>query len=176
DLPGDVSGAHRVDAVAHAEQLGQFGRDHQDAFALIDQFVDQLIDLVLGADVDASGRLVEDEQFRPGEDPLAENDLLLVAAGEVSGELVHRGGLDAELAAQALGDGGDLVQIEHALLGDLVQPGQGEVLAQVVVEVQSVPLAVLGGVGDAGLDRVGDAVQLQPVVVEGDVPGDVPAP
>ena len=46
--------------------------------------VDDRVDLVLGADVDAAGRLVEDQHVRIGEDPLAQHDLLLVAAGELA--------------------------------------------------------------------------------------------
>ena len=41
------------------------------------------VDLGLGADVDAAGRLVEDEHPGAHRQPLAEHDLLLVAAGEV---------------------------------------------------------------------------------------------
>ena len=48
----------------------------------------QAMDLGLGADVDAARRLVEDEQLRIVGEPLAEHDLLLVAAGEAAGDLV----------------------------------------------------------------------------------------
>ena len=41
-----------------------------------------VVDLELGADVDAARRLVEDEDRRLGHQPLGEHDLLLVAAGE----------------------------------------------------------------------------------------------
>ena len=42
----------------------------------------QLVDRVLGADVDAAGRLVHQHDARPGGQPAGEHDLLLVAAGE----------------------------------------------------------------------------------------------
>src|SRR5438105_9391282 len=38
---------HHVDAVAHAEQLRHLRRDHQDAFALARELVDDGVDLVL---------------------------------------------------------------------------------------------------------------------------------
>ena len=44
---------------------------------------DEGVDLVLGADVDAARRLVEDQQLGLGEQPLAEHHLLLVAARQV---------------------------------------------------------------------------------------------
>ena len=46
---------------------------------VIRQLLDDLIDLVFRADVDAPGRLVEDEDLGIGIDPLGEDDLLLVA-------------------------------------------------------------------------------------------------
>ena len=45
---------------------------------------DQLLDLGLGADVDAAGRLVEDQQPRLGDQPAGQQHLLLVAAGQVA--------------------------------------------------------------------------------------------
>ena len=48
------------------------------------------VDLGLGADVDAARRLVEDQHPRAHGQPLAEHDLLLVAAREVDDRLVDR--------------------------------------------------------------------------------------
>ena len=44
------------------------------------ELIDHLVDLGLRADVDAAGRLVEDQHAGSGVQPLAEDDLLLVAA------------------------------------------------------------------------------------------------
>ena len=49
------------------------------------ELVDQLVDLDLGADVDTARRLVEDQQPGVRRQPLADHDLLLVAAGEGAG-------------------------------------------------------------------------------------------
>ena len=46
------------------------------------QPVHQVVDLDFGADVDAARRLVEDEDARVAGEPLAEDDLLLVAAAQ----------------------------------------------------------------------------------------------
>ena len=43
---------------------------------------EQPIDLRLGADVDADGRLVEDEELGPVIEPFTDHDLLLIAAGQ----------------------------------------------------------------------------------------------
>ena len=51
------------------------------ALPCVGEPVDDRVDLVLRADVDAAGRLVEDQHVGVGEDPLGQHDLLLVAAG-----------------------------------------------------------------------------------------------
>ena len=50
------------------------------ATPLVGQLAHQLVDLALGADVDAARRLVEDHQLRPHRQPLGQHHLLLVAA------------------------------------------------------------------------------------------------
>ena len=52
------------------------------------QFVDQRLDLGLGADVDAAGRLVEQQHPRLQAQQAGEQHLLLVAAGELADLLV----------------------------------------------------------------------------------------
>jgi hypothetical protein len=59
---GDASVAQYGDAVADARDLIEFGRDEQHGHPVGGQIADQLLDLGLGADIDAAGGLVEDEQ------------------------------------------------------------------------------------------------------------------
>ena len=61
----------------------------------------QLVDRVLGADVDAAGRLVHEDDAGVGGQPAGEDDLLLVAAGEELRLLVHRARRDVERGEQA---------------------------------------------------------------------------
>ncbi len=63
DQPALVQHEH---AVGHAQHLGQLGGDHQHGDALGDQLGEQPVHLGLGADVDAAGRLVDDQQRRAG--------------------------------------------------------------------------------------------------------------
>ena len=79
-----------VDAVADAEQFRHLRRDDDDAFAFLRELVDDGVDLVFRADIDAARRLVEDQHFRIGEQPLRQHDLLLVAAGKVAGRSGRR--------------------------------------------------------------------------------------
>ena len=64
-------------------------RDHN-SLALLGKLQDQFVNLVLGADVDAAGRLVEEQNIGLRQQPTAKNDLLLVAAGEVFDERLLR--------------------------------------------------------------------------------------
>ena len=59
---------------------------------------DQVINLALGADIDAARRFVEQQHARLRRQPLADHDLLLVAARQRSGALVDAVAADAELA------------------------------------------------------------------------------
>ena len=65
------------------------------------EVVDDRVDLIFRADVDAARRLVEHQHLRLGEQPFAQHDLLLVAAGQVERPLMDAGGADAQRAAIA---------------------------------------------------------------------------
>ena len=67
---------------ASAISSDQIGRDDEDAGAGVGESREDGVDLVLGGDVDAAGRLVDDEDFRIGLQPPREQRLLLVAARE----------------------------------------------------------------------------------------------
>src|SRR6218665_1270468 len=81
---GHATAAEHHDAVGHAQNLGQLAGDHQDGQALLFQIGDQLVQLELGAHIDAVGRLVEQEQPGRGGEPFAQHDFLLVAARELA--------------------------------------------------------------------------------------------
>ena len=78
---------------------------------------EQLVDLRLGADVDAAGRLVEQQQLRLGEQPPAEHDLLLVAARERAD---RRRGSSRSLHLQPL----DHLPHGAGFLGRTAEPGR----------------------------------------------------
>ncbi len=91
-LAGEPAVAHHEDPVGHADHLGQLAGDHQDADAVGGEGAHQLVDAVLGADVDAAGGLVHQHDLRRRGEPPGEHDLLLVAAGEELDLLVERAG------------------------------------------------------------------------------------
>ena len=75
--------------VERCRTSGQLARDQEDARARRRELVDERVDLRLGADVDAAGRLVEDQDAAARRQPLGEHDLLLVAARQAGGDDVE---------------------------------------------------------------------------------------
>ena len=92
------------DPVGEPQDLLDLVGDEQDRDAARGELDEQLVDVALGADVDAAGRLVGDEHRRVGEQGAREHELLLVAAGQRrrDGLELARGG---DLAQRLLGAG-----------------------------------------------------------------------
>ena len=65
--------------------------------------VDQLVDRLLGADIDALGRLIENQHLRSGIEPAGDQDLLLISSGEMIDGLVLRLGRNAKPCQSVLG-------------------------------------------------------------------------
>src|SRR4051812_16737867 len=108
ELGGQPAFVHHQDAIGHAQYLGKLGGDHQHRQALARELAQQAVNLGLGADVDAAGGLVDDQQLRVRGQPLGEHDLLLVAARQEADGIAEA----VELDAQALGPVGS-----HRALG-----------------------------------------------------------
>ncbi len=91
---GDAAFVHHDRAVGQADDFFHLAGREQNGDALAGQLIHEFIDFFLRADVDAAGRLVEQQQFRLQAKPFAEHDLLLVAAGKIAHGHAIVGGLD----------------------------------------------------------------------------------
>ena len=115
------------------------------------ELADQLVDVGLGADVDASGRLVEDQHRRLDVEPLGEHHLLLVAARQVADRRRSATGvrmpqaLAVDLGGPPLGRAVDEPPSGH----EAAQAGQRDVGGDRLRQRQAEPAAVLRDVGDA---------------------------
>src|SRR5579872_4313128 len=78
------------DAIGGGQKLGKLGRDDEHRFASSRKLAHKGNDLGLRADIDARGRLVEDEDIRLGVEPFGEHDLLLIATRKGSRRRVAR--------------------------------------------------------------------------------------
>ena len=148
----DAAVAQHDDAVAEAQHLLELGRDEEHRHAVLGEVDDELLDLGLGADVDAARRLVEDEQPGRGGEPAREQHLLLVAAREVAHERVGVAGTDVERLDVRWR------QLVLALLRDRAEPAavglqrQRDVVAHGEVADDALVAAVLRGERDAVRD------------------------
>src|SRR5207302_4979103 len=79
ELRADPPFVHHEDAVRHPQDLRHLGGDHHHRHPGAGEFDHQPVHLDLGADVDPLGRLAEQEDGRPGLQPLGDHDLLLVS-------------------------------------------------------------------------------------------------
>ena len=105
-------------AVADHRHLAQLAREHDDRRALVGQRPDEVVDLVLGADVDAAGRVEQQHHPQAGGQPASDRHLLLVAAGEAA-DLARRPRVDRQ-AVDRLAD-------PAALLAPADRPPPGDV-------------------------------------------------
>ena len=132
--------------------------DHDDGLARCRQIIDDAVDLVLGADVDTTGRLVQNQDIRLGEHPLGQQDLLLVAAGKISDQLFDRRCLGLQLVTVLLRDLVLTVLVDHHVVGKAVQIGEGCVDLDGLGKDQPVSFTVFRNIGDLVFDGVRGAL------------------
>ena len=91
----DAAVLEEHDAVGDARGAGVVG-DHDDGLAeLVDAAAEQVEDLAAGAGVEVAGRLVGEQDGRPGDERAGDGDALLLAAGEL-GRAVGQAVLQAD--------------------------------------------------------------------------------
>ena len=113
----------------------------------------QGVDLGLGMDVDAAGRLVHDEDEGVAHQPSCEQDLLLIAATQRADAGVDGRGGDAEalhVIQRYLFDP-SVVQMPGS---EMVQTGGGDVLGDAHFQKEAQFLAIFRKITDAGRDGI----------------------
>ncbi len=96
ELAHDAAVIHDGDTVAAADQLVIVGRIEQDRRALVGELAQQPVELLLGADIDAARRIVEQDDARLGHQPFGDDDLLLVAARQRRDRIARCADLDLQ--------------------------------------------------------------------------------
>ncbi len=129
----------------------------------------EAVDLGLRADVDADGRLVEQQHARLPPERARQHHLLLVAAAERPDRRVDRRRRDRE-ALDRLGGEALLGRRVDQQPAERAQVGERHVLAHAEVEQQPVALAVLGDESDAGLQRLARRARADRSALEHDAP------
>ena len=96
----------------------------------------------------------QDQHIRPGKQPLAEHDLLLVAARQVADELENARAADVDLLLVLGGDGKLCPWLMTPFARYAIQIGHRDVVLDLVFEDQAIALAVFGHVGNLVPDRL----------------------
>src|SRR4051812_13732281 len=176
ELADKDAGVHDADAITDPQQFRHFRRDHDDGLSGIGQFIDDAIDLVFGANIDTAGRFVQDQDFRIGEQPFRQYDLLLIAAGQAAACLIDIGAADVH-AAPIIARHLQLLDIvDDEACRDPAKIGKRDVLADIVGEQEAELLAVLGDVGKTGVDGAADGRKVEFAAVQRGAAGDLAAP
>ena len=97
DHAGDAAGVHDRDPVGEVDELVEVGRDDEDGDAAIGELADALADRGDRPDVEAVGRLAEDDDARIERELASEDRLLDVAAAELADRRPLGRGPDVEL-------------------------------------------------------------------------------
>ena len=168
-LAGDAALAHDEDAVAHVEDLRQLRRDHQDRHAVGGELVHQAVDLGFGADVDAARRLVHDQDLRVQRQPLGDDDLLLIAAGEVEHLLLDRRRAHAQRVDHPPRQRPLRAEAHDAEAAQPVEERERQVLADGQTEDQRLQLAIFRHQPDAEPDRVARRADADRLAVDEDL-------
>src|SRR5262245_46493464 len=82
ELAGDLAAGHDQHTIGDGEDFGEVGRNQNDRRSAIGQFDEQTVNFGFGADIDAAGRLIDEQDTRLDEQPFGEQHFLLIPAAE----------------------------------------------------------------------------------------------
>ena len=150
EFPGDAARAHDEDAVAEREHFRQLGTDEQNGAALRREAHDNLADLRLGADIDALGRLVENQQLGVAGKPARDDDLLLIAARQRRNGNIGGGHADGDGALRLVHDAVFEIAADQPARRHRIEHGQRCIGAHAELGDQSLIAAILRHVANAG--------------------------
>ena len=117
------------------------------------QAEDELIDFLLGSDVDAARRLVEQQNPRIGRQPFADDDLLLVAARKRRHDLIDAGAAHREPFDHVGGERGFAGEGAKAEARERADRRQRDIVANRSRRDAGPRLAILGHQRDAERGR-----------------------
>jgi hypothetical protein len=145
---------HNRDAIAHAQNLREFRRDHDDCEPLLCQIDHQAMDLRFGANIDALRRLVQDKHAGICCEPARESNLLLIPPGQRNRFGIKGRRFDSEPLHVRHRHPALLPAIDHPAAGHGGQAGEGRILRNGHRQHHSVLTPILRQVRDSCADRI----------------------
>ena len=157
--------------VAHAQHLGDLGRNEDQRQAALAQRQHQLHDLLLGRHIDAARRFIQDEQVWFGRQPAGQDGLLLVAAGELADGGLGVGGLDAQRQDVLLGQRLLLAPGNEAQDAAFGLQRQHDVLAHRQLGDDGLGLALFRAIGHVGPHGIAWGCEVQRAALQHEAAG-----
>src|SRR5690606_28825211 len=130
------------------------------------QLAQQEVNFTLCADVNASCRLVDDQNARANGQPLGDQRFLLVPAAQPSNFLIDGWCVDVQPADELLGDGALFAIADETVPGDLFQIGGDDITSHGHIEKQPGGFAVFRQVAESVANSVGRRVDLDSLPVD----------
>ena len=85
-----------TNVIAHIDNLRQLRGNHDDGLSLARKLGNEMVNFLLGADVNAARRFIENQHVHIAREPLCQNNFLLIAARQAVGRKTHVVCLDAK--------------------------------------------------------------------------------
>src|SRR5207248_1138097 len=145
----DAAVAHDGDAVGDMDKLGKIARMKEDRVTLGGKIAHQLEYFSFGANIDPAGRIEEEKDARLGQEHLAENHLLLIAARKRAGKLIGGLRLDAEERHHLIDERLLLSGIDDPVEGKARDDRERKVIANALRKKEALAAAVFGYKSDA---------------------------
>ena len=174
-LSGESAFMEDKHAIAHAEDLFEIARDHEDGGAVGRQSIHDPVDFALGAHVDAPRRLIEDNgPGLPGQ-PFAHDDFLLIPAAQELHALTQTRRANVQAIARLARERGFPPRGDDLKALQSIEVWQSDVVLDAVFQHQAMVTAVLGNEREPGGDRVPGIFDPGSLAVEQDLARDYPA-
>ena len=166
---GNAALVHHQRPVGHADDLFHLARCKQDRNAPAGQLIHQFINFFLRAHIDPARRFIEQQQLRIQAKPLAEHDLLLIAARKEPHDLPIAGRFDPHQANHVGGHFVFCSAVEKAAKQPPLvasQAGERQVPLHAHRQHEPGPPAIFRGEHDAGRNRFAHGVAAADVARE----------
>ena len=150
----DAALADSQNAIGDLQHFLEIRRHHQHGFARRCHLADQPVDLLLGADIYALSRLIEQKDLSGRRKPLGQHEFLLVAAGKQAGGLERTRRLDREVGIIRAARRNSRADIKQATAHELRERRERHVLRHRHDEREALAAAILGEKRDAVTDGV----------------------
>src|SRR5271166_7149098 len=151
----DLPVAHDENVVAQSDRLLEGVRGQHDGKPFACQTANELVDFLLGADIQTPGRMVEDENPGVRVQPFRQDDLLLVPARQAETQRSNARRAYLQPRDPGFRQISFFPRIDQPKARQFGESGKGDVGRNGQKQHQSLDAAIAGDAANAALDRIG---------------------